>query len=222
MIRIIRLKGPTGGPAVVSICLVEGEGSPGASGALSERERELVVRRTTAAAKADFIAGRAAAHALLGEGVEVLRAPDGRPVPCRSGRRIRGLSLSIGHSRGCGLAGLVSDPGWVVGVDIETRSTLTPRLSGRVLTTREKRRVGRAAPARRARAAVAHWVLKEAALKTMGGGVARLLSSAGAAEVIRWSRWGWGVVAIGGSRAARARLIPARGLTMAVVLLPRR
>jgi phosphopantetheinyl transferase len=134
---------------------------------------------------------------------------------------MRGISLSIGHSRGFGLAAIVSEERWVVGVDIETRSSLSARLRRRVLTAREKRRVGRRPPGLRGQAALEHWVLKEAALKTTGGGVAKLISTPGAVEVIRLSRRGWGLVTLSGVHPARGRLIQTRGLTMAVVLLRR-
>ena len=218
MIRLIRIKGPAGGPAVVSICLVTPGGPSHGPGRLSARERAILAGRTTAGAKADFAAGRTAAHTLLGSGVEVLRAVDGRPIPSRDGRGMRGLSLSIGHSHGFGMAALVSDERWVVGVDIETRSSLTERLTRRILTAREKRRVARRPSRQRGRAAIEHWVLKEASLKTTGGGVAKLISAPGAAEVIRLSRRGWGRVTLSGVHPARVRLIQARGLTMAVVL----
>lgn len=221
MIRIIRVKGPAGGPAFVSLCLVTPTGSFDRRETLSRGERAILARRATAGAKADFVAGRMAAHALLGEGVEVLAAADGRPVPARNGRRMRRISLSIGHSRGRALAAMVSDGGWVVGVDIETRTGLSSRLARRVLTPREKRRVGRKEARLRGRVTIEHWVLKEAALKTHGGGVAKLITAAGAAEVIRLSRRGWGVITLAGACPARARLIETRrSLTMAVVLRP--
>ena len=221
MIRVIRVKGPADGPTVVSICLTTPGGSRQSQRSLSAGERAILAGRITAGAKADFRAGRAAAHTLLGDGIEVLRAPDGRPILSRGGHGIRGISLSIGHSRGFGLAAIVSDERWVVGVDIETRSSLSERLARRVLTAREKRRVSRRPPGLRGQAAIEHWVLKEAALKTTGGGVAKLISTPGAAEVIRLSRRGWGRVTLSGVHPARVRLIQARGLTMAVVLLRR-
>ena len=213
------MKGPAGGPAVVSICVaMPGGSSRGVR--LSARERSILAGRSSTGAKADFSAGRAAAHALLGAGVEVLKARDGRPVPARDGLRVRGLSLSIGHSHGVGMAGLVKDAKWVVGVDIETRSRVSARLGRRVLTALEKRRVRRLPAGQRARAAIEHWVLKEAALKTIGGGVARLLSAPDAAEVILLSHRGWGRIMLAGAGSVRARLIRAHGATMAVVLRP--
>ena len=221
MTRRMTMKGPAGGPASLSICLVGSVGKQTMAARLSARERALLAGRKMPGAKADFRAGRAAAHILLGEGVDVLRARDGRPVPSRNGRSLRGISLSIGHSGGVGMAGLVRDRHWLIGVDIEARTVLSSRLSRRVLTPREKRRVLRAPASARGRAALDHWVLKEAALKTTGDGVARLVSRPGAAEVMRLSQRGWGRVTLSGNRLAAARLIRARGLTMAVVLLRR-
>ena len=221
MIRIIRLDGPAGGPAVISICLVTPGGPRRTPVRLSAVERALRNQRSTRQARADFTAGRTAAHALLGNGVEVDRAADGRPVPSRNGRAMAAISLSIGHSRGCGMAAVVNDAGWLVGVDIETRSRLSRQLARRVLTPREKRRVGRRPPGLRGRATIEHWVLKEAALKTMGGGVAKLISAPEAAEVIRLSRRAWSSINLAGAHQARARLIQARSMTMAVALLRR-
>jgi phosphopantetheinyl transferase len=222
----ITLTGPAGGPARIPICLVTpGELSPArALRRLSPRERALMRRRGAPAARADFIAGRLAARALMGPGFEVLSGRRGEPVAAvGGGRRAEGLALSVSHSRGFGMAGLIVGGGWRLGVDVESRKELSGRLRGRVLTERERRRVARSGSARSGLAALEHWVLKEAALKAIGGRVtvATLISSPGAVEVVGLRRRGWGRVRLPDGRQARGCLLSKAGVTMAVVLAPR-
>ena len=221
------LRGPVGGPAATAICLVlpadAGRADPRRT--LSPGERALMRRRAAppAPARAEFLAGRLAAHALLGHGAEALNGRHGEPVAIRGGRKAAGVALSISHSRGFGMAGTLADEGWSIGVDVESRVELSGRLAARILSRRELRRVARAGSARRGHAALEHWVLKEAALKAMGGraGVG-LLRTPGAIEVVRLSRRGWGRVRMPGRRLARCRLLTKSGVTMGVVVAPRR
>jgi phosphopantetheinyl transferase len=222
----ITLTGPAGSPTAIRICLVmPGELSPArAIRQLSPREKVLLQRRGAPAARADFIAGRLAARALTGPGFEVLSGRRGEPVVAvGGGRRVGGMALSISHSRGFGMAGLIVGGRWRLGVDVESRRGLSGRLRARVLTERERRRLARAGAARSGLAALEHWVLKEAALKAIGGSatVASLISSPGAVEVMRMSRGGWGCVRLPDGRQARGRLLAKAGVTMAVVLAPR-
>jgi phosphopantetheinyl transferase len=175
-----------------------------------------------AQARADFLAGRLAARELLGPGFEVLNGKQGEPVVAALGGGAARVALSIAHSRGFGMAGISAGRGWAIGVDVESRNAMSENLTSRVLTRRELRRVARAGAAGRGRAALEHWVLKEAALKTMRGhaGVG-LLRTPGAIEVVRLSRRGWGRVKMPGGGQARGRLIARSGVTMAVVLAPR-
>lgn len=200
---------PAGGLGRVRFCLAPPGGT---ARALTKDERLLLDGSTRRAARADFIAGRRAAHALLGPGSEVLRAEDGAPRIVKP-RHSCGHSLSIAHSGGWGLAAVVDKPGWLIGVDLERRRALRAALAERLLTPRERGRRG---------AVVAQWTLKEAAIKAVRGSVLELMADAAAVEVLTWPRSGWCRLRVRGSQPASGRVFMKDDLTLAVVLVKAR
>ena len=218
------LRGPGGGPAAIEICLVTPAEAPGRAHAmrLSARERALLHGRGGPEARADVLAGRLAAHALLGRGFEVLSGRRGEPIPSRGGRRARGLAISVAHSRGFGMAGILREAGWSIGVDVESRADLPSRLNREVLTPRERRRAIRPGAAAAGRSPLAHWALKEAALKARGGRITvGMLRVPGVVEVLRFGRDGWCRLRLPGGISGIGAVLIRPGVTMAVALVPR-
>jgi len=198
---------PAGGLGRVRFCLAPPGGT---ARALTKDERLLLDGSTRRAARADFIAGRRAAHALLGPGSEVLRAEDGAPRIVKPKEAARHC-LSIAHSGGWGLAAVVEKPGWLIGVDLERRRTLRAALAARVLTPREQSRRG---------ATIPQWTLKEAAIKAIRGSVLELLTDAAAVEVLSYRRSGWCRLRLRGKLPASGMTLTKGDLTLALVIMP--
>lgn len=130
--------------------------------------------------RGDWLAGRLAAKlaiaSTLGSEVgsaagalelvelSVAHAPGGRPLALLDGEEVPGLSLTISHSRGAGLAA-ARRGGRPIGADLADHAAWAEEIAGYAF-----------APAERLRAplgprALARWALKEAALKALGTGL---------------------------------------------------
>ena len=142
--------------------------TPAEQGFLAQLERP---RR-----RADWLAGRLAAklatRQALEEAVDLAQLSisylaGGRPGATRRGARLPGLWLAISHSGGFGLAAASSGPR-PIGIDLERESGWAGELSAYALSPAERARLPAAAGEREV---LAHWTLKEAALKALGLGL---------------------------------------------------
>jgi 4'-phosphopantetheinyl transferase len=142
---------------------------------LGEAERAFAAALERPQRRADWLAGRLAAKLAISQVLEeaielaqlsVASAPGGRPLATR-GRACLPIHLTISHSRGVGLAAASSGPR-PIGIDLEHRTGWIEELRDYALGSAERARLPAAAGEQEV---LAHWTLKEAALKALGLGL---------------------------------------------------
>ncbi|MCD7439427.1 4'-phosphopantetheinyl transferase superfamily protein [Streptomyces lincolnensis] len=147
----------------------DGAGTPQAVLSTGEMRRaaSLSGRRRAAFVASRLLLRHAAAHALAAAPAEidVARAPGGRPYL----RGFDGLDVSVSHT-GDLVAVALSRAGRI-GVDVEPAARTVRRLDEGVFTPYESAASARWAGARRARALIRLWTLKEAYGKALGLGL---------------------------------------------------
>jgi phosphopantetheinyl transferase len=143
---------------------------------LAPDERIQAEGMRRASRRADWLAGRLAAKLAIRQALEselelarisVSYEPGGRPLAVHAGSPLPRLWLAISHSRGVALAaaGRGTRP---IGVDLEHPTDRVEELADYALADAERERLR--APVT-ARSMLAHWTLKEAALKALGVGL---------------------------------------------------
>jgi len=127
----------------------------------------------------DWLAGRLAAKRLIIDWhghlpdlrpaeVEIAYGPSGEPRAIVRGEPLGGISISIAHSFGHGLAGL-SEPQTEgrIGVDIERICPVNPKLKGRILGVEELEEFEARFAGSINEGLILYWTLKEAAVKAL-------------------------------------------------------
>jgi len=141
---------------------------------LGPGEAKLLAEMPWPLRRAEWLAGRRVAKALLQvargldpKRVDILPRDSGAPMVLLDGVEVKGLVLSITHTRRYAVAAVADGP---VGVDAcdDADGTRLPRIARRVLNPGEAERCG-AHKSPQTQAAV--WALKEAGLKLRIGGV---------------------------------------------------
>lgn len=143
---------------------------------LTPSERTFAAGLERPRRRADWLAGRLAAKLATRRALEdavglsrlsVSYRPGGRPAATRDGDPLPGIWLAISHSGGVGLAA-ASSGSRPIGVDLERATGWIEELSEYALSGAERARLPATAGEKEV---LAHWTLKEAALKALGLGL---------------------------------------------------
>ena len=152
---------------------------------LSAKELEIYAGFTVQKRRRDWLLGRWTAKRVLRHVVRarlgidlplselsIRRADTGVPQPDSDPKYAIGpMSLSISHSGGLAASAVTTEPGAVVGIDLEPVVTRHPRLPEDYFTDAEQRFVRKAQGPLYDRAVMSVWCAKEAVLKVLGVGL---------------------------------------------------